>query len=431
MNKQKITLSLAAAVALGLTSNAMAAGFQLAEYSATGLGRAFAGEAAMADNASTQFRNPAMLTYLEGTQISTGAIYVNPNIDVNGTVNSRLSQQPIQTSSKDFANSAVVPNLYISHQLNDQLFLGFALSTNYGMETKLSNNFAANQFGNEANVKTVEANANFGYKLNEQLSLGLGVRYAKGKGHFGAQAPNYLPKSGIPDLHVPPAGTTLAYMEGKDSDWGWQAGAVWQINPNNRIGLSYKSKMEMNFEGHAEGFMFNGQKLPGTLSVPLPATAEIATFHQINDKLALHTSINWTDWSSFKSLTAELPIGATTIKEEHWKDNYRFAVGATYQYTNKLALRSGIAYDMAAVNDKNRTATIPETDRTWFSVGAGYQWSENLTFDAGLTYILAKDASIKEPRGYESDNAAAQLGTFKGEVSGDIWLAGVQASYKF
>ncbi|WP_200856786.1 outer membrane protein transport protein, partial [Klebsiella pneumoniae] len=76
---------LSCAVAFGLASVStftQAAGFQLAEYSATGLGRAYAGEAAMADNASAQWRNPAMLTYLEGTQVSAGAIYVNPNVDV-------------------------------------------------------------------------------------------------------------------------------------------------------------------------------------------------------------------------------------------------------------------------------------------------------------------------------------------------------------
>lgn len=69
----------------------MAAGFQLAEYSAIGLGRAYAGEAAIADGADTQWRNPAMLTYLEGTQISVGGIYVNPNVDVNGYVDGSKS----------------------------------------------------------------------------------------------------------------------------------------------------------------------------------------------------------------------------------------------------------------------------------------------------------------------------------------------------
>ena len=69
MKKHILSLAVVAAIAAPL-SQVHAAGFQLAEYSATGLGRAFAGEAAMADNAAAQARNPAMLTFLEGRQLS-------------------------------------------------------------------------------------------------------------------------------------------------------------------------------------------------------------------------------------------------------------------------------------------------------------------------------------------------------------------------
>ncbi|MGL4937981.1 outer membrane protein transport protein, partial [Shewanella sp.] len=50
MQKRLLTLAVTAAL-ISTTTQVHAAGFQLAEYSATGLGRAFAGEAAMADNA--------------------------------------------------------------------------------------------------------------------------------------------------------------------------------------------------------------------------------------------------------------------------------------------------------------------------------------------------------------------------------------------
>jgi len=98
----------------------------------------------------------------------------------------------------------------------------------------------------------------------------------------------------------------------------------------------------------------------------------------------------------------------------------------------KLALRAGAAYDTSAVSDQNRTITIPETDRTWLSLGASYEVTKQFTLDGGLTYILAKDAPIKESRGYASDDAAqAVAGEFVGEVSGSIWLIGVQANYTF
>ena len=423
-NKTFLTLAVAASLA-SVPTLSHAAGFQLAEYSATGLGRAYAGEAAMADNASAQWRNPAMLTYLDGTQVSTGAIYVNPNVDVHGDVT--FNNTTTRVESNDYANDAVIPNFYLSHQINDKLVAGLALGTNYGMETELGSNFAASHFGDEAMVKTMEANANLGYQLTDAVSIGGGVRYVIGEGHFGAKAPTS-------NAYSLPQGTTLKYMEGEDTAWGWQAGAAWQINPSNRVGLTYKSEVDLKLSGTAKIFtgttVFNDT---GYMVLTMPATAEIASFHQVTDKIALHGSINWTDWSSFEKLEAQLDkLKTVMVKEENWEDNYRFALGATYQLDSKLALRSGVAYDMGAVSDQNRTITIPETDRIWLSIGAGYDVTEQFTVDAGFTYIVAKDASIKESRGYESDNSAQKVGgQFTGQTTGSVWLLGVQASYRF
>ncbi|MDV5170733.1 outer membrane protein transport protein [Photobacterium rosenbergii] len=439
MNKNKITLSLAAALTLGFSTSTMAAGFQLAEYSATGLGRAFAGEAAMADNASAQYRNPAMMTYLEGTQVSVGAIYVDPNIDVEGDV-SLLGQKVATTKASDIAHSAVIPNFYISHRVNEQWAVGLALATNYGMETELGGDFLGTIFGNQANIMSVEINPNVAYKVNDQFSIGAGVRYVMGEGHFGASIPNNLPQTGIDkvDYLIGKAqGADLKYMEGDDSAWGWQLGAAWQINDSNRIGVNYRSAVDLKLKGEASGAYYDiatgsafGSKYAGSMALTLPATAEIASFHQLTDKLAMHASFNWTDWSSFDRLEANIPSISSApdlIKEENWEDNYRIALGATYQYTNKLAVRTGVAYDTSAVSSEHRTQTIPETDRLWLSLGAGYQWSDALSFDAGFTYIFAKDASMNE----SLDVDGMPIASFAGETTGNVWLVGVQANYKF
>ncbi|OZS41423.1 outer membrane protein transport protein [Photobacterium sanguinicancri] len=417
MKKNNITIALAAALTFGVSTSATAAGFQLAEYSATGLGRAFAGEAAMADNAGAQFRNPAMLTYLKGTQVSTGAIYVDPNIDVKGNLHiTKPVKASIPTEAEDIAGSAVIPNFYVSHQLNDQVFLGLAFSTNYGMETKLGGDFKATQYGNQAKVHSVEINPNIAYQINEQFSVGAGVRYVMGEGHFGAAT----------------GGQDLKYMEGEDNAWGWQLGTAWQINDDNRIGFNYRSAVDLKLEGEASGLVFdmmaqqkNGS-YSGSMDLTLPATAELASFHQLTDQLAVHASFNWTDWSSFDKLEANIDkLGTQHIKDENWEDNYRFAVGSTYQLNQAVVLRTGVAYDTSAVNDDNRTQTIPETDRLWLSVGAGYQVTKAFTLDGGFTYIFAKDASMTET----DDNLPGS--SFTGETTGSVWLVGVQASYRF
>ncbi|WP_435248789.1 outer membrane protein transport protein [Vibrio sp. nBUS_14] len=430
MKMNKTLLSTAVAVGLLSTSNVtQAAGFQLAEYSATGLGRAYAGEAAMADGADAQWRNPAMLTYLEGTQVSVGAIYVDPNIDIEGTSTSAFTGAKSSSNSSDFAHSAVIPNFYVSHKYNDKFALGFAAGTNYGMETDLGKDFGGANHGNEASVTTMELNLNAAYQVLESVSIGGGIRYIMAEGSFGAVAS--APFAGVAK------GDTLKYMEGDDTAWGWQVGTAWQINENNRLGFTYKSEVDLTLTGHANGHGFNfgqpNKKDAGSMDLALPATAELASFHQLTEKVAVHASINWTNWSSFKELVADFPTESVLIKEENWEDNYRFAIGTTYQMTPKLALRSGIAYDTSAVSEEHRTATIPETDRTWLSIGAGYQWSEQLTLDAGFTYILAKDAKMHEtdPGTPQAPGADYFGGSFEGEVTGSIWLVGIQANYRF
>jgi long-chain fatty acid transport protein len=300
------------------------------------------------------------------------------------------------------------------------------------METDLGKDFAGSNHGNEASVISMELNLNAAYQVLDNVSVGGGIRYVMAEGSFGATAAATLP-----------VGTTLKYMEGDDTAWGWQVGTAWQINENNRLGFTYKSEVDLTLEGHAKGAAFDAvaagvggvgaikPQYSGSMELALPATAELASFHQLTDTVAIHASVNWTNWSSFKELVADIPefgpARTQDIKQENWEDNYRFAIGTTYQMTPKLALRSGIAYDTSAVSEEHRTATIPETDRTWLSIGAGYQWSEQLSLDAGFTYILAKDAKM-----LEDDAASAPFGgSFEGEVSGSIWLVGVQANYRF
>ncbi|MGL6316277.1 outer membrane protein transport protein [Vibrio sp. WXL103] len=413
-----------------MTSNAHAAGFQLAEYSATGLGRAYAGEAAIADNASAQWRNPALLTQLTGTQVSFGAIYVDPNISVDGEVTTKLLGRTHRAQAKDFADSAVIPNFYLSHQLNHQWFVGFAASTNYGMEADLGSDFAASHFGNQASITTMELNANLAYQINQQISIGAGLRYILAEGHFGASVPEH---SFWNNLGV----STLKYMEGDTTDWGWQIGGTWQINDNHRVGMAYKSEVDLTLKGHAHGFGFSGiedKKISGTMDLPLPATFELASLHQLSEQWAVHASVNWTNWSAFDKLEANLDDRDTPsmVKVENWRDNYRFALGTTYQASSKVTLRSGVAYDTSAVSDKNRTITIPETDRLWLSLGGSYQWSKQWTLDGGITYIKAKDADVTESRGYPSDDLAEWFGgSFTGQITGNVWLAGIQANYRF
>lgn len=76
--------ALAVAVAL-ISTQAWSAGFQLNEFSSSGLGRAYSGEGAIADDAGNVSRNPALITMFDRPTFSAGAVYIDPDVNISGT----------------------------------------------------------------------------------------------------------------------------------------------------------------------------------------------------------------------------------------------------------------------------------------------------------------------------------------------------------
>ena len=70
----------------GMASLTHAAGFALIEQNASGLGNAYAGQAASAQDASTIFFNPAGLTLLPDRQVVMAGHLIKPQAKFSGTV---------------------------------------------------------------------------------------------------------------------------------------------------------------------------------------------------------------------------------------------------------------------------------------------------------------------------------------------------------
>ena len=102
---------------LAFSGVASASAFQLGEQNASGLGTAYAGSAAIADNASTVFFNPAGMTQLKGVHISGGLVGIGSQIRFRGLNCS---------SGGDAGGWHGVPNAYLSWQLTPALTAGFA-----------------------------------------------------------------------------------------------------------------------------------------------------------------------------------------------------------------------------------------------------------------------------------------------------------------
>lgn len=118
--------------------------------------------------------------------------------------------------------------------------------------------------------------------------------------------------------------------------------------------------------------------------------------HGIQDsKLTLMGDVTWNGWSRLQELRVNFDNGApSSVVPEHWKDSWRFSVGANYQFSEYFKLRTGIAYEQSGIDDALRTATLPDSDRTWLAVGGNYRLSNGNSIDFAYAHGLIKNSTI-------------------------------------
>ena len=398
------------------TSTALAAGFQLTEQSSLGLGRAYAGAGIVGDDLSAVHYNPAGMTLLEGTRFQAGTTWIALNADYSGddgsSENGRLKGQ-------------MIPAGYVTHQVNDKIWLGFAMTVPFGMGTEYDKNWAENQRGTDAKIYTFDMNPNIAWKVSEFLSVGAGVsvQYAKAKLGMGL-------------------GVGQGDIEGDSWDWGFNLGLMISPTDKLRFGLAFRSSIEHDAEGdftfsngQGDAANFNGYVFNMTTSIETPDTVMLTGTWETTDRLRLSGLIRWANWSDFDELKIKNSVPGqvdewtggmfrekTVINE--WQDTWLFSVGADYRINDAFTVRGGLAYETSPVDDQStRMAVIPDTDRVWFSLGASWYPTQDLQFDVGATYLMG----VGDKDLYNRVDGE-KVGEFD---SLDAYLLGVQMQYRF
>ncbi len=456
---KKFNQSLLATAMLLAAGGANAAAFQLAEVSTSGLGRAYAGEAAIADNASVVATNPALMSLFKTAQFSTGGVYVDSRINMNGDVASSAIVSQKMKSTKDGSASArnvvpgaFVPNLYFVAPVNDKFALGAGMNVNFGLKSEYDDSYDAGIFGGKTDLSAINLNLSGAYRVTEGLSLGLGVNAVYAKAQVERNAG--IIKDTVNDNQITSALTTQPEplrdigknLTSKDKSvvslqdraawgFGWNAGVMYQFNEANRIGLAYHSKVDIDFTDRTatslEANVIKASKT-GDLTLTLPDYLELSGFHQLTDKLAVHYSYKYTHWSRLTKLHASFEDGKKAFdKELQYSNNSRVALGASYNLDEKLTLRAGIAYDQAASRHQ-RSAAIPDTDRTWYSLGATYKFTPNLSVDLGYAYLKGKKVHFKEVKEIGAERGTLTVNTTANYTSqAHANLYGLNLNYSF
>jgi len=388
-----------------VSQQTLAAGFQFNGQSASGLGRAFAGDAVIADTAATIARNPATLSLFDTTTVSVGAVYVDTDVSFKhseyryftGTGYNTIALDDVQ----DISGDSVAPNLFVTHPINDDFSVGFGLYSNFATTTEYPDDFGPDLFGGTTKVRSVNLQFSGSYEIDQQWSLGAGVDVIYASGELYREFKAVGLNSDTPALDVKTDGFAL----------GWHVGAVYQVNSDHRFGLSYRYSPTLKFDGD---FVFSGVAVnDDTLNIPLPSMFEFSGFHQLTTLTAFHYSAQFIQWSNFDALSTD-KVGV--FKRYDWRDTWHVSLGATHQLNEQWTARIGYMYDMGAVDDRLSIA-IPDSDRQWLSAGISVQIDQDSSIDLGVTMLIGKDTLVTETQYQGNFNVAQITGTTRANAT--------------
>lgn len=491
MKLNTLSLSIMTMGALaGASLTAHASGYHFGTQSVSAQATANASPAEATD-ATTLFYNPAGMTRLQGTNFSGALNLVAPSVKYNNASASYPTQpyaaQPLpngvtvpaglnrssavsgSTSGKLTDDLLAVPHMYLTHQLNDRVTVGvgvyvpFASSTEYQRDSVLRYNV------NQTSLTTIDINPTVAFKLNDQHSLAIGLiaqhadaslrQYANFGGSANPALNSLIP--GVGGGHGNSDG--YADVEGKDWGFGFNLGWMWEIDPTARVGVSYRSAIKHSLKGTADW------TTPATLAgqaaasrgyidsdvrvdIKTPESLSVHGFKQLDSKWAVMGDVTWTRHSRFDSLSINYSqpksapysasnfAGQTTNKTTlvpAWKDSWKVAIGATYQYSAPLQLRFGVAYDQSPVPDEeHRLSTMPDNDRIWLSFGGKYDLNKNSSINAAYSYIHIKNAKA-QVNGYCGGSTAGAVNCVSSYTNGQAdykshaHILGVQYNYQF
>jgi long-chain fatty acid transport protein len=374
---------------------AFAGGLYLNEYNTPSMGAAGAGAAAVASDASTAFHNPAGMTRLDRNQLmgGVGVLYGQTEFD-------RDADTPV--SGGDGGEAAGTPTPLVTgfyvHSLTDDLKLGIGLLSLTGAQLDYDDDWAGRFLVQDVELLTFSAQPVVAYRVNDWLSIGSGVSIMYAQLDYDLAAP------------TPGAGEGEISLDGDDVAVGFNLSTLIELSPRTRLGISYQSKIDLDFSGDLD-ISPAGVAAGADTEFTLPQFVRAGVYHELNDRFALLGTVGWDDWSALDNLLVSTERGSSEIARD-WKDTYHFSGGVHYRPDDDWLLQAGITFDTSPVDEDDRTPDMPIDRQIRYAVGAQYQWTDDINVGASFVFIDMGDAEIDRPflKGKYSENYLLFLG---------------------
>src|SRR6266850_2163770 len=313
MKRNALAGAVVSALGLLAGSEVHAAAFALYEQGVSGLGNAYAGAAAAAEDATTVWWNPAGMARLgAGKHFAIGGTLISPSTKFsNGSSQPATLSNPASTGTGgDAGKDAIVPSLFYVMDLNPRMHFGIGVSVPFGLKTEYDPNWIGRFQGITSKVETLNVNPSLSYKLSETASIGGGLSYQRGKVDLLTGVNYSASVAGTPLAGLVPANSEGQNKTSVDGDaWGFNVGALFNITPVTRMGIAYRSSLKYKLDGNTSfsnvpaAFALSPAATASTangnvkLDLKTPDSLAFSVAHRLDDRWELLGDLTWWHWS--------------------------------------------------------------------------------------------------------------------------------------
>jgi long-chain fatty acid transport protein len=379
-------------VALGVAAaSADAGGILMYEVGTADVGLASAGYSARAQDASTVLTNPAGMTRLDGNQLLVAGqvLWSNAKFSMDSATSPALGTGGsgyIVGENGWFLGGGP----FFTYSVSPDLKLGFALTGNFGMPLNYNDEWAGRYYVQEATMLGISFLPSIAYKVTDKLSVGATLNAMYGIYRNQVAINNVLP----------------GYQDGtlrmQDETWGWGAtlGVLYQLDARTRLGFTWTSQMNLDFNAPAEfnnlapgvhALLKSRGLLDSSIAVGIKVPQQLmgSVYAEVNDRWAVLGSVGWQQWSRFGQVELGLDdaLNPTSVtKNLEFKDTWHVALGAQYRYSEPWLVNFGMAYD-SKFQTGNVSPLLPVNDAWRFGAGAEQRLSKNNFWGFAGEYI--------------------------------------------
>jgi len=328
------------------------------------------------------------------------AITINPanltgvtNLSAEGCLTFGYQKTKVTSPSGDTAESrapwAALPAVYAAWPVKDvPCVLGIGIDVPFGRSSSWRRPDTASIFQYQlpyyTQLQTLNINPTVAFKLSDDVSVGLGIDIMRAeiKEHM------LYPWGGDPngDLRI----------DGSGYGYGANAGLTWDLTPNQRLSLTFRSPMVVDLDGSTTlNPVFSGftPRSDFSTKIPFPAVAAIGYRIGLTDTVHVEMDAEWIGSSTLKQFNLDLGNNSALLPystlPQNWHNNYTVGMGADWQFAQEWTLRGGWLYLASPVPDSTFAPNMVDADQAVLSTGLQYKHGPHtleLAFATGLFF---------------------------------------------